>query len=139
MSYSKLVLIKQYAEARIQEDAAAAQDVETVQATYEDLMKLYQKLLSEIKSLLEKKGRFGAEDDTDKPEIAPDAMQEGIKEALTLVSRFKSKQCAEKVEWLLGHKLPAGIRGTLSEIRTKLKMYEDDEAEDMLREMVEKR
>ncbi len=127
------------AKARIQEDAAAAQDVETVQATYEDLMKLYQKLLSEIKSLLEKKGRFGAEDDTDKPEIAPDAMQEGIKEALTLVSRFKSKQCAEKVEWLLGHKLPAGIRGTLSEIRTKLKMYEDDEAEDMLREMVEKR
>lgn len=126
------------AKAKVQEDAAAAQDVETVRDTYDELMELYQKLLAEIKLLLEKKGRFGAEDDTDKPEIAPDVMQEGIREALALVSRFKSKQCAEKVEWLLGHKLPAGIREALLETRTKLKMYEDDDAEDILREMVEK-
>lgn len=123
--------------AKIQEDAAAAQDVETVRATYAELMELYKKLLDEIKELLGKKGRFGAEDDTDKPEIAVDAMQGGIREALEFVERFKTKLCAEKVEWLMGHKLPSGIREQLAEIRTKLKMYEDDDAEDMLRSMVE--
>jgi hypothetical protein len=41
------------------------------------------------------------------------------------------------VEELLDYELPARIRETLEDVREKLQMYEDDEAEDLLRHLLE--
>ncbi|MDE7212032.1 MAG: response regulator, partial [Lachnospiraceae bacterium] len=124
--------------AKEQEDAAIAEDTAFIQANYPEMMELYKKLLGEIKMVLEKKGRLGAQDDSAKPELEAGALADAVKEALDLVSHFKPKPCAAKVEWLLEHRLPPEIRTQLSDIQMKLKMYEDDDAEEMLREIAEK-
>lgn len=124
--------------AKAQEDAAIAEDVSFIRENFQGMMEQYEKLLKDIKAVLEKKGRLGAQDDSGKPELAAGALAGGIKEALDLISHFKSKPCTAKVEELLGYRLPQEVRMQLTEVLTKLKMYEDDDAEDLLRGMAEK-
>ncbi len=123
--------------AKAQEDAAIEENLAWISENYPEMMGLYEKLLGEIKVVLEKKGRLGGGDDSGKPEIETAVLADGIREALDLLSRFKSKPCAAKVEWLLGHRLPPETRKKLTDIQMKLKMYEDDDAEDMLRELAD--
>lgn len=125
------------ARAREHEEAAAREDTAFIGEHYQELMSAYKKLLGEIKAVLEKKKKLTQEQDAGKPPIGSEELENGLREALELISHFKSKQCAAKAEWLLTHQLPEDIRLQLSDVQVKLKMYQDDDAEDMLRAMVE--
>lgn len=56
--------------------------------------------------------------------------------ALDELENFHSRECADTVENLLRHSLPQDVENSLEEIRTQLKLYEDDNAEELLRELL---
>ena len=56
--------------------------------------------------------------------------------ALDELENFHSRECADTVENLLLHSLPQDAENSLEEIRTQLKLYEDDNAEELLRELL---
>ena len=62
-------------------------------------------------------------------------MQE-IGEALELLEHFRSKECAHKIESLRKYRMEDDVGQKLEEISEQLKMYEDDKAEQLLRELL---
>lgn len=125
------------AEAKAHEDAAAAENVEFITQHSEELLEDYRNLLGEIRVVLKKK----MDSEPDEPEVArreieTEELADRLEEALHLLETFKSKDCAEKVNELFTYRLPEKIEELLLQIQTKLKLYADDEAEDLLREAV---
>ena len=62
---------------------------------------------------------------------------ERIRSALSDLENFQSKDCAHKVEEILEYRLEESTETALEKIREQLKLYEDDAAEQMLRELIE--
>ena len=60
-----------------------------------------------------------------------------IQTALNDLENFMSKDCAHKIEALLEYQLSTQTAASLEKIRELLKLYEDDAAEQMLRELIE--
>ena len=60
-----------------------------------------------------------------------------IKDILSSVQNFKSKEAKEKLNALLDFGIPDEVSGKLTEIARLLKMYEDEKAEDALSELIE--
>ena len=60
-----------------------------------------------------------------------------IKSALSNLENFQSKDCAHIIETILEYRLEPAIETNLEKIREQLKLYEDDAAEQMLRELIE--
>ena len=58
------------------------------------------------------------------------------KEALQALEHFRSKDSREKVEWLLEHDLEGELKQRLQEVKRRLQLYEDDEAEELLRGLI---
>lgn len=135
---ANLGAMKLSVKAKAQEDAAAEENAVFIREHYPEMMESYEALLEEIRVVLEKKGLLQMEDDSGKPQLGSAELAEGLREALELISHFKSKQCAAKVAELLKYQLPEEIGAQLAEVQVQLKMYQDDDAEDKLREMVEK-
>ena len=124
------------AKAKAHEQAAIDGDVEYIRNHYQDLLENYRRQLSEIYRILVKNGKQKKEDKGAKQPITVNELYDAVKEALKLVENFKSKQCAAKVEWLLEHEMDQALRSILEDVQIKLKMYDDDEAEDLLRDTV---
>ena len=122
--------------AKAHEQAAIDGDVEYIRSHYQDLLENYRGQLSEIYRVLVKNGKQKKEDKGAKQPITVNELHDAVKEALKLVENFKSKQCAAKVEWLLEHEMDQALRTVLEDVQIKLKMYDDDEAEDLLRDTV---
>ncbi len=122
--------------AKAQEEAAVSQDEEFIGQNFEIMLQEYTNLLQEIHKVLIKKGKQRAVSDEPREPITEEELVNGIKEALELVEHFKSKPCAEKVEWLLEHQVGEKAQKVLNDVSTKLKMYDDDSAEDLLRELL---
>jgi CheY-like chemotaxis protein len=120
--------------AREQENAAKAGDLETVRARSPELFDRYGRLLEEISRVLKEPGQENAEA---LPALEASARRKRLLQALEMLEDFESKACAQAVEELLDYELPARIRETLEDVREKLQMYEDDEAEDLLRHLLE--
>ena len=76
------------------------------------------------------------EQEAQRREIGTEELENKLKEALHLLEAFKSKECAEIVNDLCTCKVPEKIEELLEQVQTKLKLYEDDEAENLLREAV---
>ena len=53
------------------------------------------------------------------------------------IDNFKSKDAMSKLDVLLSFNLEEKIEDSVSEIKDKLKMYDDDSAEDILKQMLE--
>lgn len=60
-----------------------------------------------------------------------------IKNALDSLENFRSKDCAHKIEEILQYQLNPEIESRLIEVQNQLKLYEDEAAEQMLRELLE--
>lgn len=60
-----------------------------------------------------------------------------VKEALSQLENFESKGCAGTIDKILAYKLEQKWETNLLDIREKLRMYEDDEAEELLRRMID--
>ena len=66
----------------------------------------------------------------------PTRVAEQVKTALGELEDFSSQECAGIVEELLRHALPQDVEERLAEIQKQLKLYEDDYAEELLRQLL---
>ena len=127
-------------QAQFLELAAAEGNEEFLIHNHDALIENYDSLLQEIKPILDKRKK--KEPPRDSAEIKEPLKKEDIikllKEALHALEHFKSKECKEKVELLLTHESDEELRGNLLEAQSKLQLYEDDDAEELLRELIQK-
>ena len=65
-------------------------------------------------------------------------MKAKVAEALDQVETFHSRECAAIIEELLNHQLDDRTAECLREVKKQLRLYEDDVAEQLLRELLEK-
>lgn len=56
--------------------------------------------------------------------------------ALSALENFRSQECAGIVEALLHHELPQAVADGLREIQGQLRLYEDDNAEGLLNQLL---
>ena len=61
---------------------------------------------------------------------------ENGEEALEKLEYFRSQECAAIVEDLLLHAMPQDAEDSLLNIQAQLKLYEDDNAEELLRQLL---
>lgn len=127
------------AKAKAHEMAAKEGNESFVLNNYEDLAKDYREVLEEIKGVLLSRNMLsgGSVDESDKKEL-PDGVliKDKIIDILEQVEDFNSKEAKAKLEDLLEYKVGPDIRQSLNEIHTKLKMYDDDAAEELLSALV---
>ena len=58
--------------------------------------------------------------------------------ALSSLEDFQAKECAHKIEEILAYQLEKETEETLEKVKEQLQLYEDEAAEQMLRELLEK-
>lgn len=117
--------------AREHENAAARGDGEFIQAHFSQLMAEYETLLANIRLFLEQYRQ-----QNDKKEKLPGLPMQELKEqvaaALEELKHFYSQKCAERVKAILEHELPEEAAEQLLQIQEQLRLYEDDNAEELL-------
>lgn len=122
--------------ARAQENAAAQGDREYIAEEFPRLLAEYEILLANIGQFLERR----RQEENDRKEKLPcppirDLMEKAAS-ALDDLEHFRSRECAETVEGLLLYALPEDTAEKLLEIREQLRLYEDDHAEELLRQLL---
>lgn len=121
--------------AREQEKAVDRGDKTFVDSHVMQLLADYERQIEQIKGFL---ARCRESEDTkeSRSEIDKSDLVEEIGEALERLENFRAKQCAGKLEEILQYRLPDGIESKIMEIKEQLRLYEDDVAEQMLRELI---
>ena len=66
------------------------------------------------------------------PSLPIKDLTDEIAAALEELEHFRSRECGERIEAILLHELPSDIREHLLEIQDQLRLYEDDNAEELL-------
>ena len=69
--------------------------------------------------------------------MSDEETHERMREILDDVENFRSKDAAAKVEKLLSENIEKSVNECLKDVRNRLKMYDDDTAEDLLRAFLE--
>lgn len=122
--------------ARAQENAAAQGDREFISEQFPLLMAEYEILLENIEQFLEQ--RKQEKNSREKlPALPIQKLREQIAQALENLKHFRSRQCAETVETILLHELPEDVSERLLQIREQLKLFEDDNAEELLSQLLD--
>lgn len=122
--------------ARAQENAAAQGDREFISEQFPLLMAEYEILLENIEQFLEQ--RKQEKDNREKlPALPAQKLREQLAQALENLKHFRSRQCAEIVEMISLHELPEDVSERLLQIREQLKLYEDDNAEELLGQLLD--
>lgn len=122
--------------AREQEKAVKREDFTFVDSHADKLLAEYEEQLDHIQAYLDSKHKADETKIKEKEIAKADLLQE-IKTALNYLENFQSKDCAHIIETLLEYRLEATIETELERISAQLKLYEDDAAEQMLRELIE--
>lgn len=120
--------------ARAQENAASQGDTEFITRQFPMLLDVYETLLMNIGLFLEQHHRN--EPGREFPALSLSALKEQTREALTDLENFRSQECAEIVESVLSHKLPQDLTDDFREIQRQLKLFEDDNAEALFKELL---
>ncbi len=121
--------------ARAQENAANQGDREFIAQHFPALLEAYEALLTNIELFLE--GRRGDDDQKEKlPALSAGELKEQVGAALEALENFRSQECAGMVETLLRHELPQAAADSLREIQGQLRLYEDDNAEGLLDQLL---
>ena len=122
--------------AREQENAAAQGNTELIAEKSPLLLAEYEILLENIERFLEQ--RRQENDSKEKlPALPISELREQAAEALERLKHFQSRECAERVDKLLQHEMPKDVAELLSQIRGQLKLYEDDNAEELLGQLLD--
>lgn len=125
-------------QAREQEEAAARGDRAFIQMHSEELFSCYGRLLEDINTFLRKHTMAEAGGESEAVLcIDQKSVVKQINEALELLENFRSKECAAKLDGLLRYQLDPVTESRLRNIREQLKMYEDDRAEELLRQLID--
>lgn len=117
--------------ARAQENAAAQGDTEYISVHFPALLTQYEALLENIGQYLIRRRQAAGEKEK-LPCPSAQELTEQTAAALDELKHFRSKECAEKIDNLLQHELPGDTAEFLVQIREQLKLYEDDNAEELL-------
>lgn len=120
--------------AREHESAVARGDATFVDSHARQLLAEYEEQIRFIREYLEQ-GR-NKENEGSEREIENAKLLQGIKEALGFLENFRSKQCARKLDDILQYRLRESTKVKLTEIKEQLRLYEDDAAEQLLRELI---
>ena len=121
--------------ARAQEEAAGAGDAGLIAQGFPPLLETYEALLAEIGSFLAQRRKQGAQAEK-LPALSPEELRSRTRAALERLEDFRSQECAAIVEDLLLHHMPQAAEEGLLEIQAQLRLYEDDNAEDLLRQLL---
>ncbi|MCI9680392.1 MAG: response regulator [Lachnospiraceae bacterium] len=122
--------------AREQENAAAQGDRELITEKFPLLLAEYETLLAHIGQFLEwRKEEHAKKEKLPCPDIQELRAQTAA--ALEELKHFRSQECADRVETLLLHELPKDTEEYLRQIREQLRLYEDDNAEELLGQLLE--
>ncbi len=122
--------------AREQENAAAQGDRELITEKFPLLLAEYETLLAHIGQFLEwRKEEHSKKEKLPCPDIQELRAQTAA--ALEELKHFRSQECADRVETLLLHELPKDTEEYLRQIREQLRLYEDDNAEELLGRLLE--
>ena len=122
--------------AREQERAVNRKDITFVDSHAHRLLEEYEEQLAHIQNYLEKIQKADEEKVKEK-EIEKTDLLQAVKMSLDSLENFQAKECSRKIEEVLEYRLDESIEKELEKIREQLKLYEDDEAEQMLRELIE--
>ena len=121
--------------ARAQENAAAKGDRSLIDQQLPRLLEAYGALLERIGWALEQ--RQNQEPQEEKlPALSVRELTEQVGRALEELENFRSRECAGMVADLLRHELPQDRLDGLLEIQGQLKLYEDDNAETLLDQLL---
>ena len=123
--------------ARAQENAAAQNDRELIDRQFPALLAAYEKLLKNIGMFLERRHQDDPQEEM-LPSLPLQELKERVGTALNKLENFRSQECAGMVEDILRHALPRDAADSLKEIQGQLKLYEDDDAEELLRQLLSK-
>ena len=97
----------------------------------------YEEQLAHIEAYL-KENRKQESAAVEKKEIGREELRQEIETALSSLEDFQAKECARKIEEIMEYQLEAETEETLEHVREQLQLYEDEAAEQMLRELLEK-
>ncbi len=125
--------------AKDHEFAAKEGNYELIQKGVGKLLAEYGFLLREIERVLKTRG-YLTEETSEAPEgecMPAQEAYERMREILDDVENFRSKDAAAKVEKLLSENIEKSVNECLKDVRNRLKMYDDDTAEDLLRAFLE--
>ena len=127
------------AEAQEHEMAAKEGDENFIKDKYQRLIVDYREVLSEIERVLKKKqfGQFEEKSSEDRKPIDEESIYPEVEKILQNLEKFHSKEAAKGVDLLLEHVLPEMVEVRLKKIKSLLKRYEDDNAEDALRVLLD--
>lgn len=124
------------ASAREHEKAADRGDEAYVDGHIHQLLTEYEEQIGHISSFLADSQQSRKEKQEARRIAAADLIQE-IREALESLENFRAKECARRIEALLECQLMPEIEVQLTEVQGLLKLYEDEKAEQLLRNMLE--
>lgn len=122
--------------AKEQEKAVNRGDLAFVDSHVPKLLTEYEEQLAFIENYLEE-GRKQERAAVKKKEIDKAGLLRELETALSSLEDFQAKECAHKVEEILEYRLEADTETALEKIREQLRLYEDEAAEQMLRELIE--
>ncbi len=122
--------------ARAQETAAAKGDSAFIAREFPALLKAYESLLQNIGFFLEQRRRNDDTEAAKLPALTAQELKEQVGTALDQLEHFRSRECADGVEEILRHELPEDMKERLLQIQEQLKLYEDDNAEELLRQLL---
>lgn len=129
--------IRMSEESKNQEFAVKENNIAFVLNSYKTYLRDYEELLHEIENVLKKKKRgMFAEKEESKSSIDEEQLKDQLKQALYNLESFIPKETAKIIDSLIECDVPDDINEELNAIRLMLKMYEDDQAEDALRELI---
>ena len=120
--------------ARAQENAAAQGDRPLIDRQLPLLLDAYGELLERIGWALEQRRKEPQEEKL--PALSAGELARQVGEALEELENFRSRECAGIVSDILRHQLPQNWLDSLVEIQGQLKLYEDDNAEKLLGQLL---
>ena len=125
-------------EAKLHELAVKNSEFDYVSNYHSTLIDSYKMVLSEIEKVLKKKeyGKFGNIENVELKAADDNSILGKIADVLDKLEHFNSKEAIQGVKELLNYKIEDHIREKLEYIETLLSLYEDDKAEDELRELL---
>ncbi len=121
--------------ARAQEEAAGAGDAALIARDCPLLLETYEALLAEIGTFLSQRRQQDAQEEK-LPALSPEELRAQAGAALEKLENFRSQECAAIVEDLLRHTMPQDTEDGLLKIQAQLRLYEDDNAEELLRQLL---
>lgn len=121
--------------AREQENAAAQGDTGLIEQKLPVLLGAYRELLDSIGFDLEQRRQDEAPEEL-LPALTMRELTEQVEKALGELEDFMSRECAGTVESILRHELPPDAAGSLRKIQGQLRLFEDDNAEALLGELL---